>query len=370
MQRRHVWLSALFIVLSVGLIATLWRLVLEETIDPLLFGLAHDASRVVENLEFISLSMIFVILALVPAGFFADRTLKQQEKAEEGLRIAAAVIKHASEGILITDADNRILSINPAFTVISGYNPDDVVGRTPAILTSGRHDSYFYAGMWEHIHVKGRWAGEIWNKRKNGEIYAQWLSIFTLTDEQKRVVRYVGFFSDITERKQREEKIAWQATHDSLTGLANRKHFLERLDKGVLTARLDGSALAVLFIDLDGFKSVNDTHGHEMGDLLLKHVAELLRQAVRREDLVARFGGDEFVILLRIASVEDAERVANKVIDLFAKPLSLATQELHVGSSIGVAVFPQDGGEGEALLRRADEGMYAAKRAGKNTWRR
>ncbi|MEO5349071.1 MAG: diguanylate cyclase [Magnetococcus sp. YQC-3] len=370
MRRRHLLLSALAIVLNVALIATLWRLLLEESVDPLLFGHAHDTNRNVEDFEFIALSVIFVIMALIPAGIFTNRALRQQEKAEEGLHIAAAVIEHASEGILVTDANNRILSVNPAFTTISGYSADEVIGQTPTILASGHQDAAFYAEMWQQIQLKGRWAGEVWNKRKTGEIYVQWLSVFILTDALGRVVRHVGFFRDITEHKRQEEKIAWQATHDPLTGLSNRKHFHERLENRLLSSRLDGSALAVLFIDLDGFKPVNDTYGHEMGDQLLKQVANLLRQAVRREDLVARFGGDEFVVLLRIAEVGDAEQVAGKIVELFSVPQNVEGKPLQVGASIGVAVFPQDGGDGESLLRRADEGMYAAKRAGKNTWRR
>jgi len=370
MRRLQTVIFALIVVIGTGVLAALWRFWLEKLLDPLLFGRGHDASKSFENIEFIGVSMVFAILAILPAGLFANGAIRRQGQAEEKLRLSDTIIEHANEGIIVTDSDNRIVFVNPAFTSISGYAAQDVANRTPHILASGRHETSFYQHMWQEIISSGRWNGEIWNKRKDGAIYVQWLSIFTLRNARNIVQYHVGFFSDITERKKHEEKIAWQANHDALTGLSNRKYFLDCLERSVLNARLHGLRLAVLFIDLDGFKLVNDTYGHEVGDLLLKWVAELLQKTVRRNDVVARMGGDEFVVMIEISGNADAKLVANKLIETLLLPQRLAGHEIHFGASIGVALFPEDGQEPSDLLRRADEGMYAAKQAGKNTWRR
>ncbi|MEO5334685.1 MAG: diguanylate cyclase [Magnetococcus sp. YQC-5] len=370
MKRYQYFVSAALVVIGVGVLAVLWRFWLEEFLDPLLFGSVHGTNKWLEDVEFIVISLLFVGLAMIPAGMFASQAIRRQEAAEGKLRLSDTIIANANEGILVTDGRNRIVAVNPAFTVISGYASGEVLGRTPHMLSSGRHDSSFYQAMWREIRAEGRWAGEIWNKRSNGDEYVQWLSIFILRNSDGTVQNYVGFFSDITERKRREEKIAWQASHDGLTGLRNRKDFLNALDKEVLGARMQGGRLAVLFLDLDGFKPVNDTYGHEMGDLVLQWVAKVLQEACRRDDVVARFGGDEFVILSRVVEPRDVERVADKLVHLFLVPQFFAGHEIRIGVSVGVAVFPEDGQESTSLLRCADAGMYAAKQAGKNTWRR
>jgi diguanylate cyclase (GGDEF)-like protein/PAS domain S-box-containing protein len=370
MKRYQYFVSASLVVVGVGVLAALWRFWLEEFLDPLLFGSVHGTNKQLEDMEFIGVSLLFVSLAMIPAGLFAAQAIRRQEEAEGRLRLSDSIIANANEGILVTDGKNRIIAVNPAFTVISGYGSGEVLGRTPRILSSGRHDTPFYQSMWREICSEGRWAGEIWNQRSNGEEYVQWLSISTLQDPDGAVQNYVGFFSDITERKKREEKISWQASHDGLTGLRNRKDFLDTLGREILMARVQSARLAVWFLDLDGFKPVNDTYGHEMGDLVLQWAAKTLQDASRRDDVVARFGGDEFVILSRVAEIKDVERVADKLLLLFSAPQLLAGHEIRIGVSVGVAVFPEDGQESTALLRCADVGMYAAKQAGKNTWRR
>ncbi|MEO5332205.1 MAG: diguanylate cyclase [Magnetococcus sp. YQC-5] len=369
MKRFHTLIFALLIIVCTGVLAAIWRFWLEEWIDPW-FGHMHNASKFFEDIEFIIVSIVFVILAIIPAGLFAARTIRLQEQLEKKLLLSDAIIQHANEGILVTDTENRIIFVNPAFTDISGYSFQDVVWKNPNIFSSQQHDDNFYQDMWKRIRAEGKWAGEIWNKRKDGSLYVQRLSIFTLLFDQDAARYHAAFFNDITEQKRNEEKVVWQATHDGLTKLYNRKHFIESLQLRILNARLHQKKLALLFIDLDGFKPVNDTYGHEVGDLLLIRVAEVLQKTVRHDDVVARQGGDEFVIMIGIREMADAELVANKLVKLLSTPQMIANHEIHFGASIGVALFPEDGLEPDELLHRADEGMYAAKRAGKNIWRR
>lgn len=369
MKRFHTIIFALLIIACTGVLATLWRFWLEELIDPL-FGHAHNANNFFEDIEFIIVSITFVILAIVPAGIFASRAIRLQEQVEKKLLLSDAIIQHANEGVLVTNENKCIIFVNPAFETISGYSFQDVTDKNPNLFSSGRHDADFYKSMWQKICSEGRWDGEIWNKRKDGTLYVQWLSIFTLNFNHDAGKYHVAFFNDITERKRKEEKVIWQATHDGLTELCNRKYFLEQLKQSILSAQLHQRMIAVLFIDLDGFKPVNDTYGHEVGDLLLKRVAELLQKTVRRDDLVARQGGDEFVIMIGIREFADAELVANKLLNLLSIPQNLAGHEIFIGASIGISLFPEDGHEPIDLLRRADEGMYAAKQAGKNMWQR
>ncbi len=286
--------------------------------------------------------------------------------AEEQLRLAAKVFEQSGEGISITDPTGRIITVNQAFTRMTGYAAEEAIGKTPAILKSGRHDDEFYLRMWETIHDRGWWQGEVWNRRKNGEIYPEWLTINVVRDEAGQVSHYVGIFSDISAIKESQRRVAYLASHDELSGLANRALFKDELNHALGRALRRGYRLAVLFIDLDNFKTINDTLGHETGDRLLKEVAARLKESIRAGDLVARMGGDEFILLVEDAPPEVVRQVAQRVIDNLSLAYRIGDHELFVTCSIGVAVCPDDGEDAKTLIKNADTAMYRAKEAGRN----
>jgi diguanylate cyclase (GGDEF)-like protein/PAS domain S-box-containing protein len=297
-----------------------------------------------------------------------DVTEKRQ--AEENLRLAATVFETTTEAILVTDTNNHIIMVNPAFTTITGYRFDEVVDKTPHLLSSGRHNAEFYQQMWTNLLEEGKWQGEIWNRRKNGEIYVQWISITTIRDANHQIVQYVAVFRDITKRKKNEELILHQAHHDALTNLPNRILFVDRLKQALRSAKRHQGRVAVMFIDLDRFKSVNDTLGHDFGDLLLKEVAQRLIACIRESDTVARLGGDEFTIVLtQIQNISDIQIIAKRMLNSLSQPFTLKDHETWIGGSIGIAFFPKDGQEAETLVKKADIAMYQAKQEGRNTFR-
>ncbi len=290
-----------------------------------------------------------------------------QKRAEDLLRMNATVFDTTTEGIMVTDADNRIKTVNPAFSRITGYEASEVVGRDPSILSSGRQEKLFYQEMWETVAHQGHWSGEIWNRRKDGSVYPQWLSIASIKDEKSRVSEYVAIFSDITQRKENEEQIRYQANYDALTGLPNRSLLQDRLSQAIMSAGREGWGLALLFIDLDKFKVVNDSFGHVIGDELLQMVAVRIKACVREVDTVARFGGDEFVVLLQdISEPEDAAKVASKIIGTVSEVFDLSSREIFVGASIGITLYPEDADTPDTLLQNADMAMYLAKDTGRN----
>lgn len=291
-------------------------------------------------------------------------------KSERGkIQLSHLVFNAATEGMLVTCANKNILSVNPAFTEITGYSSEDVVGKTPKILQSGQHDSDFYRAMWQKILETDHWQGEIWNRRKNGEIYPEWLSIALVRDGNGAISHYVGLFSDITKRKQAEKKIYFRANHDVLTGLCNRMLFAERLEQTIKQARRTQNCTAILFIDLDRFKRVNDTLGHNVGDFVLQETARRLQDCVRETDTVARISGDEFLILLTdVTGRSEATCVAEKILKALTRPFLYETHSIFVGASCGITVAPDDGEDVGRLLKNADMAMYEAKSAGKNTF--
>ena len=299
-----------------------------------------------------------------------NQMLAERNKSEGEQKISAAVFKYASEAIMITNANNKIETVNPAFCHISGYSVEEVLGRSPNILNSGKHDNHFYQKMWQSLEQDNSWQGEIWNKRKNGEIYPEFLAISVVRDQDKKPLQYISLFSDITKHKKYEEDIWLQANYDSLTGLPNRDLCLERLHNKLNEELTGDSGVALLFIDLDRFKFVNDTWGHSSGDELLKLAAIRLRNCIREKDTVARFGGDEFVVLLIGLSNRFAiERVVKNILTSLSMPFHLAgNNEAVVSASIGVTVGPDDGNSVELLLKNADTAMYQAKAAGRNTY--
>ncbi len=288
---------------------------------------------------------------------------------EEQLRMASMVFETSSEAIIVSDKKNRIKLVNPSFEKITGYKADEVMGKNPSILSSNEQGDKFYKNMWEILHRKGRWQGEIWNRRKNGEIYPEWLSISLLKDEQDNISEYVAVFSDISERKKSEEKIQWQANFDHLTQLPNRNLFIDRLKQFISTYKREQKSFALLFLDLDRFKVVNDTLGHSAGDLLLQEVAKRLQQNLSESDTIARFGGDEFTVLLpRIKSAQGAAYVADRLISELKKPFVIKGADVFIGSSIGITIYPDDAVNETSLIRNADMAMYHAKENGRNCY--
>ncbi|MEW8625954.1 MAG: EAL domain-containing protein [Candidatus Thiodiazotropha sp.] len=292
-----------------------------------------------------------------------------QKRAEDQLRMNATVFDTTAEGIMVTDEENRIKTVNPAFTRITGYSQEEVLGRTPNILSSGRHSKSFYEELWESVLNKGYWSGEIWNRRKDGSVFPEWLSISAIKGEHGIAKEFVAVFSDITKHKENEEQIRYQANYDALTGLPNRSLLSDRLNQAIAAAHRENWMLAVLFVDLDHFKVVNDTFGHVVGDELLQLVSARIRACLRESDTVARFGGDEFIILLQdVTEMDSVANVATNIIDHITRVFSLYGREIYIGASIGITVYPDDAVNADSLLRNADMAMYQAKERGRNTY--
>lgn len=306
--------------------------------------------------------------------FVFSHNITLRKQAEQALRVAAATFE-MHEAILITDAKANIIRVNSAFTDITGYSSEDVMGKNPRLMSSGRHDATFYAAMWQQILDTGSWAGEIWDKRKNGEIYPKWMTITAVKNQRGETTQYVAIFSDITERKRAEEEIRNLAFYDALTQLANRRLFIERFQTALASSARYGGHGAILFIDLDRFKYLNDTHGHDYGDLLLIEVAARIKSCVREVDTVARFGGDEFVVLLENISGDELDAshkaggVAEKIREALSQPYLLNGREYDSSPSIGISLYHGNDESMEALIKFADAAMYQAKDAGRNTVR-
>lgn len=297
--------------------------------------------------------------------------VSERREAEEQLRLAAAVFQNTQDGVLIADTQPRIIAINEAYQEITGYTQAEALGQNPSILQSGRHDRPFYQSMWASIEQTGHWQGEIWNRRKNGEIYPQWTTISAVRNDQGTVINYVGVFTDISQLKQTEARLERLAHYDPLTELPNRLLFQSRMEHALDSAYRKNEQVALLLIDLDRFKDVNDSLGHPAGDELLQKVVERIRKRLRDEDTLARLGGDEFVILLeRLSNPQDAGRVAQEVIDTLVHAFRLASgAEVFISASIGISLFPDHGGTANELTQHADAALYLAKGQGRHTYR-
>jgi diguanylate cyclase (GGDEF)-like protein/PAS domain S-box-containing protein len=292
-----------------------------------------------------------------------------QSRINEELQQALLVYQHSSDAMTVSDAEGRILNVNPAFSTVTGYVPDEIKGKTHKTLSSGMQDKAFYQAMWHAINTTGHWQGEIINRRKNGELYTEWLTINTTFKDDGLVHRRIALFSDITKKKEAEALIWKQANFDTLTGLPNRSMFLDRLGQEIRKSRRATTPLALLFIDIDHFKEVNDTLGHSMGDDLLHEASRRLVNCIRNSDTVARLGGDEFtVILSELEHPGSIERVAQNILSTFAEPFRLGDEVVYISASIGITLYPEDGTESEVLLKNADQAMYAAKRQGRNRY--
>ena len=294
--------------------------------------------------------------------------ITERKLVEDRLRESSAAFE-THEAILITDANANIIRVNQAFQDITGYSAEDVLGKNPRILSSGRHDKAFYAAMWDQLLGTGSWTGELWDRRKNGQIYPKWLTITAVKDIDGEVTAYVAMFSDISERKASEEKVKHLAYHDPLTNLPNRLAMYERLTQALSLAKRNEKQLAFMLLDLDNFKTINDSAGHIVGDQLLVQVALRLGESVRQSDLVARLGGDEFVIMLPdIDSPVDAAHVANKVLTSISETYLINGHELHTSPSIGICLYPDDAADDQELLKNADLAMYHAKSLGRGNY--
>jgi len=296
------------------------------------------------------------------------RDISKRREREKEWVLSETVFNTVDEAVMISDAENRIIRVNPAFTQITGYAAEDVLGRNPRLLSAGTHPPAFYQALWGGLNDTGSWRGEVKNRHKNGSFYIEWLSIKRLCDARGELIHYVAVFADISERKSAEAKVHRLAHHDPLTDLPNRTLLGDRLSQAFATAQRERSRMALLFIDLDKFKPVNDTHGHHVGDLLLQEVARRLLDGARASDTVARLGGDEFVVLLPlIANESDALAVAKMIFDALDQVFVIGDLQLKIDASIGVALYPERGLDEVALMQNADSAMYQAKQRGGST---
>ena len=313
---------------------------------------------------------LFDAAGKVSGAVISSRDITERKRAESELRLAARVFENSREAIMIADAATRILSVNRAFSDITGYSADEVIGQTPRLLASGRHDRDFFQAMWHALVTDGHWQGEIWNRRKQGEIYPEWLGITAVYDSQGQLTHYVGIFSDLSERNATADQIEFLAHHDPLTALPNRFLLHDRLEQALAQAERQRSTVALLVLDLDRFKLVNDSLGHELGDQLLQRVAVRLHQRVRDTDTVSRQGSDEFLILLPGTDLDGADRVASNLLKyLENQPFQIADHTLSVTASIGISLYPVHGPNGDTLLKHAGTALNYAKNSGGNTHR-
>jgi diguanylate cyclase (GGDEF)-like protein/PAS domain S-box-containing protein len=299
-------------------------------------------------------------------GFIMD--IGERKSSEAKIRLAAEVFEQSREGIVITDVEQNIVMVNRAFTWITGYSESEVLGRNPSMLSSGHHDKAFFDEMWSTIHKQGYWHGEIWNRKKDGSVFPQWLHITRTLDDRGELTGYVGISEDISQRKAYEEHIQWLANFDVLTELPNRTLLVDRSTHVMRMAQRNNSHVSILYCDLDLFKNINDVLGHSVGDRLLVAIARRMSSVLRAEDTVSRYGGDEFILLLPDTSAEGAANVAEKILESISEPYDIDGMELSITLSMGIAVYPQDGKDFETLIKHGDIAMYRAKKIGRNNY--
>lgn len=318
----------------------------------------------------LTIAMFTLLTFFLLIGLTVIYTLfRERKKVEIELRRAATVFNNTDEGIVVTNAEADIILVNNSFTDITGYEPEEVIGKNPRIMQSGRHDVAFFKVMWGALKKNGQWRGEIWNRRKNGDIYPAWENINIVKDEQGRITNFVSIFSDISVLKESEERLAHLAHHDTLTNLPNRLRFIANLEQALVSAKRHKHKVALMFLDLDRFKYINDTLGHNVGDQLLKTIAGRLKSCVRDEDTVARLGGDEFTIVLaEVTHAEDAGLIADKIVKAVHKPVTASGETINTSASVGISIFPDDAVECEGMMKAADTAMYHAKAMGKNSF--
>ena len=293
-----------------------------------------------------------------------------QKQKELQLEQSAIFFENSNEGIIITDSKGKIVSINKSFSRITGYRKDEVIGKTPSILNSGIHDKVFYENMWDSLKINSAWQGEIWNKRKTGEIYPEWLSIAKALNPKYNEEFYIAIFTDISSLKEADKKIHFYANHDILTKLANRVQFESHLKSTIESCKRRESKMALFFIDLDKFKDINDTYGHTIGDEMLKIVAKRLEQSIRKDDFIARLGGDEFILIIKdVKDNEDMLHLAHKINENIKEPIVISDKVFFMSLSIGISIFPDHGKDSEDLIKNSDAAMYVVKENGRNGYR-
>ncbi|MEW6563135.1 MAG: diguanylate cyclase [Pseudomonadota bacterium] len=298
------------------------------------------------------------------------RDITARKRAEEELKIASTVFQFSNAAIMVTDESNRIVSVNPAFTEITGYEFHEVIGQMPSLFKSPRQTPELYEQMWQALNRDGYWEGELWNRHKNGRDYAEFLTISTILDKHGELYRRVAVFTDITEKKHASDLMWRQANYDHATDLPNRRLFFDRLEQEIKKCHRSQQSLALFFLDLDRFKEVNDTHGHDIGDKLLRQAALRINNCVRDTDTVARMGGDEFTVILSgLTETTRVRAVAQNILNALVQPFSIEGIEAEVSCSIGIALYPLDAPDQDALIRRADAAMYAAKSEGRNRFK-
>lgn len=309
----------------------------------------------------------FFLLSIALTGQFIAALFAERKQVEENLQLFARVFAQSSEAIVVTDHDNNIVEVNPAFTQLTGYTFDEVLGRNPRILASGETPAETYPALWQALNDHDKWQGELWDRRKDGRTYPKWTSISVVRNAAGKVTNYIASFVDIAERKASEERIHRLAHHDPLTGLLNRLSLKMRIEQALRSAQRENRQLALMFLDMDRFKNINDTLGHHVGDMLLIEVAARLTLSARASDIVARLGGDEFVVVLTGTADRDAAaHVADKIVKRLSQPYLLDQHQLHSSSSIGISLFPEHGSDVDTLMRHADIAMYHAKEQGCN----
>ncbi len=354
-----VWFSAIMALLF-------W--VGDSVLDGIFFeGTGYFAELIPDDPKELWMRLLLVTV-LLGFGIVVQLLVNRRSQDQARLRLAATVFDSAADAILVTDSSNHILDVNPAFQQITGYAKTEVLGRNPRFLKSGKHDAPFYQAMWNQLLESGHWEGEIWDRRKDGSLYPKWMSLVAVRYDD-RVSRFVAIFRDISQFKKTERQLQRLAHYDPLTGLANRTLLNAHLEQAIHLAHRNAWQVAVVFLDLDHFKQINDSLGHSAGDRLLSAVAARLREQIRESDLIARLGGDEFVIILsKISNTVPVAGVLEKIRLVLAQPFVLESYELSVTASMGVSVYPTDGGDRELLLRNADAAMYHAKNEGRDGW--
>jgi len=302
-------------------------------------------------------------------SIFAHNNLKALSKYSDNL--IERIFENISEGVMITNKDKIIIGVNPAFEFVTGFSAEEVVGKSPAVLQSGMHEASFYINMWQAIYETGMWQGEIWNRRKTGDIYPEWLTIVSVKDDDGNITNFCGIFTDLSERKIVEDELEKRTLTDSLTDVCNRFAFFERMNTLLeATTNVQHNVQhAVFFLDLDRFKQVNDTLGHANGDLLLIEIANRIQSLIKNKDILARYGGDEFVITIsNIVHAREAAKFAEQVIRVIEEPLVIQEQEIFVSTSMGISIYPTDGSTTEELINKADKAMYYSKQNGRNCY--
>ena len=344
-----------------------------DTLPDVLQGTLVDTSEKFGSIEYANQDRYYSILY----SYFSDQDayylffqdITERKNSEYQMLMSESVFHNTLEGIAITDPSGGIKRVNPAFCDITGYSMEEVIGKTPRILKSDQHNADFYRDMWKSIVEKGSWSGEIWNRRKNGEAYPEWLTINSILDDKGKLLHYVSLFRDISDIKDSEEKLRHQAYHDALTGLPNRLLFRDRLEQAIRQAERGGETLAVLFLDMDNFKTINDSKGHSIGDIFLKTIAERLRNSCRQGDTIARLGGDEFTILLPdMHEDRNIVEIVSRVQEISCRPMTIQDMEILPSMSIGVTFYPDDGDSMELLMKNADMAMYKSKQTGKGSY--